>query len=74
MTYVVRLDELQTILTDDNSALVRPAADDLINISQRVHRYRNEKEVPHIWNVDDCGHDRASWGSNLYHFAQRLFQ
>lgn len=48
--------------------------DGLINISQRVHRYLKENDVPHIWNVDDCGHDGASWGSNLYHFAQRIFR
>jgi enterochelin esterase-like enzyme len=48
--------------------------DGLINISQRVHQTLNGQGVPHIWNVDDCGHDGASWGSNLYHFAQRIFR
>lgn len=48
--------------------------DGLINISQGVHRHLTEHRVPHLWNVDDFGHDPAHWGSNLYHFAQRLFR
>lgn len=48
--------------------------DGLINISQRVHTYLKEQNVPHIWNVDDHGHDGETWGSNLYHFAQRIFR
>ncbi len=48
--------------------------DGLINISQGVQRHLKKHEVPHIWNVDDHGHDGASWGSNLYHFAQKLFR
>lgn len=48
--------------------------DGLINISQRTHRYLKDRNVPHVWNVDDHGHDPATWGSNLYHFAQRLFR
>jgi enterochelin esterase-like enzyme len=47
--------------------------DGLINISQGVHAYLKQHDVPHIWNVDDHGHNAESWGSNLYHFAQRLF-
>ncbi|MES1166936.1 MAG: alpha/beta hydrolase-fold protein [Pseudomonadota bacterium] len=48
--------------------------DGLINFSQGVHRYLKEHDVPHLWNVDDHGHDPAHWGSNLYHFAQRIFR
>jgi enterochelin esterase-like enzyme len=48
--------------------------DGLINFSQGVHRYLKEHGVPHIWNVDDHGHDGETWGSNLYHFAQRIFR
>lgn len=48
--------------------------DGLINFSQGVHRYLQTHDVPHVWNVDDHGHDGDSWGSNLYHFAQRLFR
>jgi enterochelin esterase-like enzyme len=47
--------------------------DGLIGISQGVHAYLKEHRVPHIWNVDDHGHDAETWGNNLYHFAQRLF-
>lgn len=48
--------------------------DGLINISQRVHVYLKEQNVPHIWNVDDHTHDRETWASNLYYFAQRIFR
>ncbi len=47
--------------------------DGLINISQGVHVYLKEHNVPHIWNVDDHGHNADTWGSNLYHFAQLVF-
>ena len=47
--------------------------DGLINISQGVEAYLKQHNVPHIWNVDEHGHDAGTWGSNLYHFAQRLF-
>lgn len=48
--------------------------DGLINFSQGVHRYLKEHDVPHLWNVDDHGHDGETWGSNLYHFAQKIFR
>lgn len=48
--------------------------DGLINISQRMHRYLKEKEVPHIWHVDGHGHDATHWRNSLYHFAQRIFR
>jgi enterochelin esterase-like enzyme len=48
--------------------------DGLISVSQGVHRYLKEKGVPHIWNVDEAGHDRDTWGSNFYHFAQLVFR
>ena len=48
--------------------------DGLINFSQGVHRYLKEHDVPHLWNVDDHAHDPATWGSNLYHFAQLIFR
>ena len=47
--------------------------DGLISVSQGVHTYLKQQNVPHIWNVDDHGHSGETWGSNLYHFAQRLF-
>jgi enterochelin esterase-like enzyme len=48
--------------------------DGLINVSQRVHTYLKEQNVPHIWNVDDHGHDGPTWANNVYHFAQRIFR
>jgi enterochelin esterase-like enzyme len=48
--------------------------DGLINFSQGVHRYLKAHDVPHVWNVDDHAHDGETWGSNLYHFAQRIFR
>jgi enterochelin esterase-like enzyme len=48
--------------------------DGLISGSQEFHVYLKQHNISHIWNVDDHAHDRESWSSNLYHFAQRLFQ
>jgi len=48
--------------------------DGLINFSQRTHRYLKQHDVPHLWNVDDHPHDGETWGSNLYHFTQRIFR
>jgi enterochelin esterase-like enzyme len=48
--------------------------DGLMNFSQGMHRYLKEHDVPHLWNVDDFGHDPSHWGSNLYHFSQRIFR
>jgi enterochelin esterase-like enzyme len=48
--------------------------DGLISISQGVHRYLKANDVPHVWNVDDQAHDPITWGSNLYHFSQRVFR
>jgi enterochelin esterase-like enzyme len=48
--------------------------DGLINVSQAMHRQLKDLGVPHLWNVDESGHDRESWAENLYHFARRLFR
>lgn len=48
--------------------------DGLIGTSQRTHGDLVRIGVPHLWNVDDHGHDRQAWASNLYHFAQRIFR
>lgn len=48
--------------------------DGLIRISQGVHAYLKEKNVPHVWNVDDHAHDPTEWRNNLYYFAQKVFQ
>ena len=48
--------------------------DGLLNVSQGIHVYLKQHDVPHIWNVDGFGHDRETWSNNLYHFAQRIFR
>ncbi|BCU79549.1 hypothetical protein llg_42640 [Luteolibacter sp. LG18] len=48
--------------------------DGLINISQGLQAFLKKSDVPHVWNVDDHGHDGATWASNLYQFAQKLFR
>ena len=48
--------------------------DGLIRISQNVHGYLKEKNVPHIWNVDSHAHDATEWRNNLYYFLQRVFR
>jgi enterochelin esterase-like enzyme len=47
--------------------------DGLIRISQDVHAYLKEKDVPHIWHVDGYAHDPREWKNNLYLFAQHIF-
>jgi enterochelin esterase-like enzyme len=48
--------------------------DGLIRISQSVHNYLKEKNVPHIWHVDSNGHDGTEWANNLYLFTQHIFR
>jgi enterochelin esterase-like enzyme len=48
--------------------------DGLIRISQGVHAYLKEKEVPHIWHVDEHAHDFQHWKKALYNFAQQIFK
>ena len=48
--------------------------DGLIRISQGVHAYLKEKDVPHVWHVDGHAHDPTEWKNNLYLFSQQLFR
>lgn len=48
--------------------------DGLIAISQDFHRSLRQNKVPHVWHVDDYGHDRESWAESLYHFSQLIFR
>jgi enterochelin esterase-like enzyme len=48
--------------------------DGLIRISQGVHAYLKENNVPHIWHVDSHAHDFEHWKKGLFHFAQRIFK
>lgn len=47
--------------------------DSLFRGPQQMHVYLKAHGIPHVWNVDDEGHDRGTWANNLYHFTQRLF-
>ena len=48
--------------------------DGLIRISQGMHTYLKENNVPHIWHVDGNGHDATHWRNNLWLFSQRIFK
>lgn len=48
--------------------------DGLLPISQGVHAYLKEKNVPHVWNVDGHAHDATEWRNNLYYFLQNVFR
>lgn len=48
--------------------------DGLIRVSQGVHGYLKEKDVPHIWHVDEHAHDFQHWKKALYNFAQLIFK
>jgi enterochelin esterase-like enzyme len=47
--------------------------DGLIRISQGVHAYLKENDVPHTWHVDGNAHDPQHWKNTLYHFLQHVF-
>ncbi|MGI9427237.1 MAG: alpha/beta hydrolase-fold protein, partial [Bythopirellula sp.] len=47
--------------------------DGLIRVSQRVHAYLKDNNVPHTWHVDEHAHDFQHWKKALYHFSQRIF-
>jgi enterochelin esterase-like enzyme len=48
--------------------------DGLFGVSQGVHGYLKQQDVPHIWHVDGNGHDATHWRNSLYHFAQLIFR
>jgi enterochelin esterase-like enzyme len=48
--------------------------DGLIRVSQGVHGYLKEQDVPHVWHVDSHGHDPTHWSKNLHLFTQRIFK
>jgi enterochelin esterase-like enzyme len=48
--------------------------DGLIRVSQGVHAYLRDNDVPHIWHVDDNAHDPTHWKNSLYYFAPLLFR
>ncbi|MEO5819027.1 MAG: alpha/beta hydrolase-fold protein [Vicinamibacteraceae bacterium] len=48
--------------------------DGLMEISQGMHAYLKQHDVPHVWHVDGHAHDPAHWRSALTGFVQRLFR
>jgi enterochelin esterase-like enzyme len=48
--------------------------DGLMRVSQGVHSYLKENNVPHLWHVDDHAHDFEHWKKGLYNFAQLIFK
>lgn len=48
--------------------------DGLISISQNLHRYLKQKNVPHIWEVVPGEHNIKVWTNDLYLFSQRIFK
>lgn len=49
--------------------------DSLFNISEGVHKYLVEQQVPHIWHVDIGGaHNFPVWKNDLYHVSTLLFR
>ncbi len=48
--------------------------DGLIRVSQGVRAYLKEKDVPHIWHVDEHAHDFEHWKNGLYNFTQLIFK
>jgi enterochelin esterase-like enzyme len=48
--------------------------DGLFRISKGMQTYLKEKNVSHIWHVDDRGHDPTHWAHSLHFFAQKVFR
>ena len=48
--------------------------DGLIHISRRLHVYLKENDVPHIWHVDEHGHDATHGGSSLFEYSRNIFR
>jgi enterochelin esterase-like enzyme len=48
--------------------------DGLIRVSQGVQAYLKEKNVPHIWHVDEHAHDFEHWKKGLFNFSQLIFK
>jgi enterochelin esterase-like enzyme len=48
--------------------------DGLMNITQRVHAYLKEKNVPHTYHIEPGEHNFDVWRNDLYWFAQQIFK
>ena len=45
-----------------------------MRVSQGIHAYLKENNVPHVWHVGDNVHDPKHWKNTLYHFLQNVFR
>jgi enterochelin esterase-like enzyme len=48
--------------------------DHLLPVSQKLHRYLENKGLKHVWHVDNGGHQWKVWKNDIYHFSQSLFK
>jgi len=48
--------------------------DSLFNISEGVHKYLADNDVPHIWQIDVGAHTFPVWKNDLYHFSSLIFK
>ncbi|GGF25254.1 alpha/beta hydrolase-fold protein [Echinicola rosea] len=48
--------------------------DGLLGFSQRTHDYLVKNDVPHIFYIEEGGHDFKVWKNGLYMFSQLLFK
>ena len=45
------------------------------NMSEALHRYLAERNVPHVWHIDvGSGHTIPVWKNDLYQLSRLLFQ
>lgn len=49
-------------------------ADSLFGVSQGVHAYLKQNEIPHVWDVTSEGHTAQEWKRALYFYVQTLFR
>ncbi len=49
-------------------------ADGLLRFSARTHDYLVENDVPHVYYLENGGHDFKVWKNGLYMFSQLLFK
>ena len=49
-------------------------ADGLISFSKRTHDYLFHNDIPHIYYIEEGGHDFKVWRNGLYMFSQFLFK
>ena len=48
--------------------------DGLIRVSQGMRAHLKQHDIPHIWHVDEHGHDGTHWAHSLYWFTRHIFQ